>query len=169
MGKNKGGVPKVELKALQEFYKVTGGEHWRDRTGWDGEGNMPVADWEGVRVIQGKVCEIQVPGNDLSGYIPECLCELLHLHLLDLGDNSLSGPVPLGLLRMKIRGCAMVLRNNGKLLLPDNIGKLGDVGQLDLHDCSFGGEFPDALFDMCFKCYFFNFLDNDFDIKDPLR
>jgi hypothetical protein len=164
-----GGVPAVEKRALLKFFESTGGNEWKIKTGWDGENEMDVAEWEGVTVSNGKVSEISLPGNNLKGEIPECLIELMHAHGFDFSSNSLSGVIPMLVLRMKVRGCAMNFSKNGNLVLPPDIGALGDVGSLDLSHCSLSGIFPDALFDKLFTLYFFNLKGNNFEIANPVH
>ena len=51
-----------------------------------------------------------------------------------------TGVLPLELIRMKAKGCSVVLRDNKSFTLPSNIGKLGDdIVELDLSQCSLRG------------------------------
>ena len=50
------------------------------------------------------------------------------------------GELPLALIRMKAKGCHVVLFGNKGFTLPSNIGELGDdITKLDLSSCSLQG------------------------------
>ena len=52
-----------------------------------------------------------------------------------------TGELPLGLIRMKAKGCKVLLSDNEPgFTLPSNIGELGDdITKLDLSGCSLQG------------------------------
>ena len=51
-----------------------------------------------------------------------------------------AGELPLELIRMKVKGCAVSLSENKGFTLPSNIGELGeDIKELDLWACSLQG------------------------------
>ena len=53
---------------------------------------------------------------------------------------DLAGELPLEIIRMKAKGCEVVLHSNPGFTLPSNIGELGDdITKLDLTDCSLHG------------------------------
>ena len=56
----------------------------------------PITEWDGVRVegTPGRVTELRLGYNDLSGTIPSALGGLTNLRWLRLNDNELSGTVP---------------------------------------------------------------------------
>ena len=81
---------------LTAFYDATGGPGWRISTNWKTE--APLRDWHGVTTdFDGRVSELALGGNDLTGPIPAALGRLENLGSLNLGWNALTGPVPAGL------------------------------------------------------------------------
>ncbi|MDE2772105.1 MAG: Ig-like domain-containing protein [Gemmatimonadota bacterium] len=90
---------------LESLYRATGGEDWTRSTGWF-EGEVPGADplpvpalgrWHGVSAEDslGRVTEINLADNGLSGELPLDLGDLGMLTALRLDDNPhLSGFLP---------------------------------------------------------------------------
>ena len=84
-----------ERRALLALYRATGGKNWEYSANWNTD--APVDDtWHGVTVdSEGRVIELDLAANGLSGKVPPSLVEkLLHLRRLYLNDNRLSA-VPL--------------------------------------------------------------------------
>ena len=55
-------------------------------------------------------------------------------------ESRFAGELPLELIRMKAKGCRVILSGNKGFTLPSNIGELGDdITQLDLSNCSLEG------------------------------
>jgi hypothetical protein len=51
-----------------------------------------------------------------------------------------TGELPLRIIRMKVKGCEMILSGNTGFTLPNDLGELGDdVTELDLSGCSLIG------------------------------
>jgi len=88
-----------DYAALKALYTSTGGENWRNQTGWDFSSESPpsadvVNRWHGVTVSEGRVTKIELNKNDLSGMLPSELGLLSNLQKLRLQSNSLSGTLP---------------------------------------------------------------------------
>ena len=76
---------------LETLYDSTGGANWADKTNWKTSNLLDT--WHGITVDEGRVTEIRLYDNSLSGTISD-LSDLTGLHRLDLGSNSLSGTIP---------------------------------------------------------------------------
>src|SRR5690606_1916270 len=65
----------AEYDALMALYQSTGGPDWTDNTGWrnaDPNVRQSVSGWKGLKVLtNGGIEEIQLPGNNLKGPLPE--------------------------------------------------------------------------------------------------
>ena len=82
----------VERFALTGLHDVTGGPSWANRSAWGTD--APLGDWHGVSTEGGRVVEVALPANGLSGPLPAEIANLLKLTVLDLTANQLSGAFP---------------------------------------------------------------------------
>ena len=93
--------------------------------------------------------QLRLNGNNFSGTTSDCKCSSAKTGLGQTQTASLTtshtpfhitGVLPLGLIRMKARGCDVSLSGNKGFTLPGNIGELGDdITELDLCSCSLTG------------------------------
>jgi hypothetical protein len=130
-----------EWELLIQFRDATGYLDWtRHRDGWDMlETHQDPSCCSGVSVNKttGKVEMIALDQSNLTGYIPENIGKLKALKALLLHSNSLSGELPLDVIRLKVRDCDVTLSKNDGFSLPENVGELVDeVEEMDLSDCS---------------------------------
>ena len=86
-------IIRPELAALHALYNATGGANWTNSDNWLSD--TPLSDWHGIKTDDdGRVTEIYLIGNNLSGQIPAALGKLNHLEGLYLARNDLSGSIP---------------------------------------------------------------------------
>ena len=121
--------PREDEARLRALYRATNGTDWTMSTGWNS--STPLNAWYGVTTNDaGRVTELDLSNNNLSGLIPPELSDLTALHTLDLSNNNLGGLIPPEL--DKLSGLR-VLRLDGNRLrgaLPDSLLTL-DVLTLD--------------------------------------
>ena len=82
----------IERSALIELYKKTEGDSWRNATGWNSRD--PLRDWHGVRIRNGRVTELSLSNNNLTGSIPGEVGNFTELNVLNLAGNALAGVMP---------------------------------------------------------------------------
>ena len=109
----------TDRDALIAFYNSTGGENWANNTNWNSEED--ISTWFGITAVGGRVTEISMRDNGLSGTLPPEIGDLSALTLLALRDNSLTGSIP------------------------DEVGNLSAMVRLDLRQNSLTGPIPSTL------------------------
>ncbi|KAL5554581.1 hypothetical protein UlMin_041982 [Ulmus minor] len=85
-------------------------------------------------------------GNQISGYIPESLCKISTLRVLDLSKNRLSGEIPDCWSKFKIL-VVVDLSDNKNLsgVIPSSFGNASELKSLHLSNNSLRGEIPVSL------------------------
>ena len=138
------GSVESDRRALEALYDATGGDGWTAGTNW--KTAAPLGEWYGVTTGgDGRVTELLLPSNALTGRIPAELGSLANLEVLDLGLNELSGPIPaeLGSL-VNLR--FMYLSNNGLTgAIPAELGDPVNLVVLELDRNELSGPIPTSL------------------------
>ena len=91
----------TDIAALKSLFAVSGGADWTNADGWlDG---AALGSWHGVVADSlGRVVELDLSRNGLSGRIPATLGHLDRLTSLRIGGNQLSGTIPWSLSRLSL-------------------------------------------------------------------
>ena len=155
--------------ALVELYNSTDGAGWGNNDNWL---TGPVSDWFGITVLNGRVTEINLQGNQLVGTIPVEIGDLTNLTSVILGENQLTGTTPsaiwnltnlvnLGLYDNFLTGSIPpevgnlinldVLELTGNQLsgsIPSEIGNLVNLTWLELENNQLSGSIPPEIGDM---------------------
>ena len=83
----------MERTVLTTLFDATGGEDWKTSDGWLSDGALD--QWQRVTTDEdGRVTDLDLGSNQLSGEIPAELGNLPRLKLLYLSDNKLTGTLP---------------------------------------------------------------------------
>ena len=134
-------VSAKEKQALLDLYVSTNGEKWINT--WDI--NLPVAEWQGVSVIDNKVTGISLLFNNIEGSIPNSIGDLTSLRTLELAFNKLDGTIPTTIGKLtKLE----VLSFNGNFLkgsIPASIGNLTELKELHLSSNFLTGALPNSV------------------------
>ncbi len=86
----------IDREALEALYEAANGSAWTRSDGWLDDEDL--GEWYGVRTDSvGRVSELDLSGNGLSGYLPDALAQLVNLRELRIRDNALAGRLPLAL------------------------------------------------------------------------
>ena len=106
--------------ALVALYNATDGPNWENNTYWLSD--APIGRWNGVTTdSSGRVAQLHLYRNQLSGEIPAELGSLTNLTGLSLFNNQLSGEIPA------------------------ELGNLANLTELYLSDNQLSGEIPEEL------------------------
>ena len=91
--------------------------------------DAPPGEWEGVVTNDddGRVIELNLNLNDLSGEIPAELGSLSNLEILNLSGNELSGEIPAGLGSLSNLTKLSLLGNDLSGEIPAELGSLSNL------------------------------------------
>ena len=138
-------LPGGDRAALEALYHATGGDDWTDNTNWLSD--APIGKWHGVdATTDGRVDNLSLDANNLTGQIPAAIGLLDTLFILDLSNNSLSGPVPRSIGRLS-RLRDLTLRENRELdgPLPPEMGDMVRLKYLSVTNTGLSGPLPETL------------------------
>ena len=82
----------ADRNALVALYQAMDGPNWNLNHNW--LSNAPLRQWYGVTIGAGRVVELDLSQNQLSGQIPAEIGQLTGLTNLDLFGNQLTGEIP---------------------------------------------------------------------------
>ena len=129
--------------ALEALYNDTGGANWTNNTNW--LSSEPVGTWHGVTVTGGRVTDLQLSNNQLTGSIPAELGNLASLLGLYLHNNQLMGSIPSQLGNLtSLTGLGL---DNNRLTgsIPSQLGNLTSLTVLGLDSNQLTGSIPAEL------------------------
>ena len=87
---------------LTALYGATNGHRWTISDGWLGENNLE--GWHGVQTDSiGRVTVLDLSDNGLSGSVPSAIGLLASMKELRIGDNALTGRLPLSLTAVSLK------------------------------------------------------------------
>ncbi len=91
----------IDKQALEALYEAASGWRWARSDGWLTDEDL--RRWHGVTTDSiGRVSELDLAGNGLSGHVPDALRLLAGLTELRIGDNALVGRLPLSLVGLPL-------------------------------------------------------------------
>ncbi len=126
------------------LYRATNGPNWVVGRNWLSD--QPISTWHGVRTNgNGRVIELILQDNGLTGNIPADLGRLSALEVLVLPQNQLTDEIPpeLGELARLVDLDLTANRLSGEI--PPEIGRLSDLTQVLLSENRLAGELPADL------------------------
>ena len=137
-------IIRPELAALHALYNATDGANWTNSDNW--LTNAPLSDWHGIKTDDdGRVTEIYLIGNNLSGEIPASLGKLSQLEGLYLARNDLSGSIPAELADLSGLRTLMLFDNRLSGSIPYRLGNLESFEEIHLGRNQLSGRIPTQL------------------------
>jgi Leucine-rich repeat (LRR) protein len=136
-------IDSTDQAAIVKLYDTTGGDTWTNKTNW--KSALPIGFWHGIKTSNGRVVEIDLPGNNLIGELPAELFGMDSLRILNLGANQLTGSIPSSITGMK--RLEMLYLNDNQISgeIPDDIGLLQSLNTLDLGRNQLIGGLPESI------------------------
>ena len=137
----------LERAALFALYEATDGPNWVNSENWLTD--APLGDWYGVEVDDhGRVVELGLFANGLTGRIPRELGGLANLRLLYLYRGDLTGPIPPELGNLANLERLYLHENDLTGLIPPELGNLANLRRLNLSANRLTGPIPPGLGDL---------------------
>lgn len=138
-----------DFDALMALYNSTDGANWANNSGWaDGAAGTncdPCDGWHGVNCTSGRVSQIVLTGNQLSGTIPPTLGDVSSLQYLWLNQNQLSGSIPPELGGLSNLKELVLAANQLSGTIPPELANLDDLNRLLMNNNQLSGAIPPEL------------------------
>lgn len=143
-------VSESEWESLKALYAATGGDMWKNNSGWVVNREYPprldsLAKWYGITLSDGRVTELDLSENGLTGFLPVELGALSHLQVLDLGRNELSGSIGPWIKGLTALVKLRIQNNHLSGPLPNELGGLIHLEYLNLRGNQLQGVVPESL------------------------
>ena len=130
--------------ALVVFYFRTGGPDWYDSTNW--LSSAPLSEWRGVSTdAEGRVTELKMRVNNLSGNLPSDISKLNSLRVLRLEHNQLSGDLPSDISKLDSLRICVIANNQLSGTIPQELHRLKNLEELNLGNNNLSGVIPPEL------------------------
>jgi gliding motility-associated-like protein len=128
--------------ALVALYNSTNGINWTSKTNWL---VTPVSNWQGIKVVNGRVTEINLSNNNLTGSLPPELSNLSLLTSLKLYSNAITGPIPSKISQLTSLTTLYLYSNRLTGYIPPELGTISSLVDLQLYSNSLTGSIPSNL------------------------
>jgi len=133
--------------ALVALYNATNGPNWTNHNNWL---SGPINSWYGITVTNGRVTEILLYSNNLSGSIPGEIGDLSQLISLNFNDNLLMGSIPPEIGNLTSLQGLYLSYNQLTGSIPEEIGNLMHLVNLIGSYNQFSGNIPVSLGNLSF-------------------
>ena len=134
----------TDRDVLVALYNAANGTSWDDQTNWLSD--RPTGEWYGVTTdANGRVTELALDDNQLTGAIPPELGHLTNLEALFLDDNRLAGSIPPELGNLMNLEALFLSDNQLTGSVPPEMGNLMNLEQLFLNNNRLTGNIPPEL------------------------
>ena len=135
---------KADREALIAFYHATGGPQWTNNANWLTD--RPLGEWHGIITDgNGRVVELELSENNLTGIFPPELGQLSNLRKLEFYGNNLTGTIPPELGQLSNLRYLGLLYNDLTGTVPPELGRLSNLTELWLSRNRLTGPIPVEL------------------------
>ena len=127
--------------ALVDFYNSTNGANWKNNTNW--LTTAPLSTWNGITLdTGGRVSQINLYVNNLTGTLPNSIGNLTHLTSISLHINAIGGNIPGSIGNLTNLIYLDLGENKFVGTIPDSLASLTNLTQLDLDGNQLIGSIP---------------------------
>ena len=138
-----------DYTALMALYNATNGPGWTNKSGWVSGAagtSCNVCSWYGVTCDgNGRVSQLVLNNNKLTGNIPSQIGNLTNLVRLELVNNKLSGGIPLQIGSLTNLQNLSLQTNSLSGGIPSQIGSLTSLQNLYLYNNKISGNIPTQI------------------------
>ncbi len=142
-------ISESDWEGLKALYVATGGNSWTNNASWDIHLESPapenLAGWHGITVMNGRVTELDLSENGLTGTLPVELGNLSALRILDLQGNELFGPIGPWIGNLASLRRLRLQKNLLSGTIPAELGNLIQLEYLNLRGNRLEGSVPQGL------------------------
>lgn len=139
------GFEEQDLPALEALYESTNGDDWNSNDNW-WAGDHCTNNWFGVSCDgTGKVQQVSLLLNNLTGTIPPEIADLQRLNSLELYDNLLTGEIPESIGRLSQLRFLGLSGNPLEGTLPPSLGNLSQLEGISVSYSTVHGQIPAVL------------------------
>ena len=136
--------PLSDREVLEILFDATGGADWADQGNWLTD--APLGEWYGVATdSDGRVVELNLGRNRLSGAIPPEIGDLDRLRQIEIDSNRLTGPIPPRLGRLSALSSLDLAYNRLTGPIPAELGSLSNLSMLRISFNRLTGHIPPEL------------------------
>ncbi len=137
--------PSTDREALIAFYHATDGQEWTNSDNWLTD--APLEEWYGMMTdADGRVTELNLLENNLTGVIPPEIGQLQNLTTLKLLNNNLTGVIPSQFGQLQNLVILDLRHNRFTDSIPPAIGLMNSLQHLRLGDNLLTGEIPFEIY-----------------------
>ncbi len=141
-----------DYNTLVALYNSTNGDNWTNKTNWL-DTTKPISSWYGVIETDGKVSQLSLDYNNLTGNIPSEIGDFTNLENLYLVGNDLTGEIPEQIWTLtNIKNLWLGIQSSKQLTLnnriPSTISDLQNLVWLNLTNVEINQALPQELFDL---------------------
>ena len=137
----------ADRSSLVKFFNGTNGAQWTNKTNWNSDIISPCG-WFGVTCANGRVTELNLFNNNLSGTIPIEKEDFTALKVLELARNTLSGTIPAELGNLSSLERLAISDNQLQGEIPPKLAYLQNLKELIFSGNHLSGTIPPALYNL---------------------
>ncbi|GAA4463200.1 hypothetical protein GCM10023189_40960 [Nibrella saemangeumensis] len=142
-------APHPDYAALVELFTATNGPAWVNKSNWLNGCDPCSGGWYGITCSGGRVTQIFLPTNGLSGTLPGSLTALSGLQVLNLFNNQVTGTLPESWSSLTNLKDLNLSGNQFTGSLPESWSSLANLQFLLLSDNQLTGCFPASYSVFC--------------------
>ena len=131
-----------DYDALVALYNSTNGDNWSINTNWLNT-EVSLGDWHGVVLVDNRVTELRLGGNNLTGSLPSEIGNLPQLTLIELPFNNLEGIIPVEMESLSRMNFIDFRDNQMFGTVPAGFSNFSDLSIFVISGNFFEGKLPD--------------------------